>query len=136
MTYRTLVRNVSFLGPRRRGQEEFSRAELLALKAFALLRAHGLRSRIAAEALELAYPAIMNFTTNGKLRSRSAYKIGVRLMSVRGKLIATPLNEAGHPGAEVGRVELDLRGLADLLAAERRINETAHPTHRNLRQVL
>jgi hypothetical protein len=54
MTYRTLVRNVSFMRPRRKGQEEFSRAELLALKAFALLRVHGLRSKIAAAAVELA----------------------------------------------------------------------------------
>jgi hypothetical protein len=127
MTYRALVRNVSFMHPRRKGQEEFSQAELLALKAFALLRAHGLRSSIAGAALELAYPEITRFTTNGKLRSRSAYKIGVRLMSVRGRLVATPINEAGHPGAEVGRVELDLRGVAELLPGVRRTNEKSHP---------
>ena len=127
MTYRTLVRNVSFMRPRRKGQDEFSRAELLALKAFALLRVHGLRSKIAAAAVELAYPAITTFAINGKLRSRSDYKIGVRLMSVRGRLIATPINEAGHSGAEVGRVELDLRGVAELLPGERRTNEKSHP---------
>ena len=120
MTYRTLVRNVSFMRPRRKGQEAFSPADLLALKAFALLRAHGLKSRIAAAAVELAYPAITTFSINGKLRSRSAYKLGVRLMSVRGKLVATPVTEIGHSGVEVGRVELDLRGVADLLPGERK----------------
>ena len=116
MTYQTLLRNVSFLGRRRKGQDAFRRDHLLALKAFALLRAHGLRISIAAAAIEAAFPAISIFANEGKLPIPEAYKVGVRMLSVRGRLLSAPISEPIQLGAEeVGRVELDLRGVAALL---------------------
>jgi hypothetical protein len=124
MTYHTFVRNVSFMRPRRKGQPEFTLAELLALKAFALLRAHGLRSRIAASAVESALPSITTFATEGKLELDSAYKLGVRLMSVKGRLIAASLSGTAPSAAkDVGRIELDIRGVAALLPGQRRTGE-------------
>lgn len=107
--------------PRRRGHPELSREDLLALKAFALLRAHGLNSRIAADAVESAHPSIVTFVKDGKLPSSNTYKVGARLMSVRGRIIAAPINGPVPSGAtEVGRVELDLRGIVELLPGQRR----------------
>ena len=124
MTYRALMRNASIIRSRRKGQPDFSRQELLALKAFALLRAHGLRSRVAGAAVENAYPAITTFATEGMLKRESAYKLGTRLLSVRGKLIAAPIDGITPSGAEeVGRIELDLRGIAALLPGQRRTGE-------------
>jgi hypothetical protein len=128
MTYRTLVRNVSFIRPRRKGQSEFSLQELLALKAFALLRAHGLKSRIAAAAVEIAYHSISTYAIEGKLQSDCDYKLGARLMSARGRLIAAPIHGVAPPGAEeVGRVELDVRGVAALLPGQRRTGDESQP---------
>jgi hypothetical protein len=124
MTYRTLVRQGSFMRPRRKGQAEFTLVELLALKAFALLRAHGLRSGIAAAAIQRAYPSITTFATDGRLQVGTSYQLGVRLMSVRGRLIAATIGgPAPHGAEEVGRVELDLRGVAALLPAQRNTSE-------------
>jgi hypothetical protein len=116
MTYQTLRRNVSFMQRRKKGQGDFPREQLLALKVFALLRAHGLRSSIAAAATESAFPAISLFASKGALPRKDAYKVGARLVSIRGRLIASPLTTELEVGAtEVGRVELDLRGVALLL---------------------
>jgi hypothetical protein len=119
MTYQTLVRHVSFMGRWRKGQDGFRREHLLALKAFALLRAHGLRISIAAGAVEEAFPAILKFTNEGTLPVPEAYKIGVRLMTVRGRIVTAPIDEPMPLGTvEVGRVEFDLRGIAALLPVE------------------
>ena len=116
MTYLTLLRNVSFLGRRRKGQDAFRRDHLLALKAFALLRAHGLKISIASEAIEAAFPAISKFASDGHLPVSDGYKVGVRMLSLRGRLVTAPLEAPIQLGAEeVGRVELDLRGVAALL---------------------
>ena len=116
MTYQTLLRNVSFMGRRRKGQDGFRREQLLALKSFALLRAHGLKISIAAAAVEAAFPAILKFANDGKLPTSEAYKVGVRMLSVRGRLLTAPIEAPIQSGTEeVGRVELDLRGVTALL---------------------
>jgi hypothetical protein len=121
MTYQTLVRNVSFMGRRKKGQGDLPREQLLALKAFALLRAHGLRASVAASTVERAFPTICTFANAGKPPSGGAYKLGARLVSIRGRLRAIPIQDSAPRGAyEVGLIELDLRGVEALLPGERR----------------
>jgi hypothetical protein len=120
MAYHALRRNVSFMRPRRKGQEELPQEHLLALKAFSLLRAHGLRPAIAAAAIEAAYPAILTYTRESRVPSPENYKVGVRLVTVRGKIVAAALDALPQAGVEeVGRVELDLRGIATLLPSHK-----------------
>lgn len=121
MTYYGLLRTdaVSFMRRNRKAQDNFDREHLLAMKAFALLRAHGLRISLAGAAVEAAFPAIREFSHAGKLTSPESYKVGVRLFALRGKVRSAPLHDTPPPGAEeLGRVEVDLRGIAALLPSK------------------
>lgn len=116
--YYALMRQdaVPFMRRKKKAQSSFRREHLLAMKAFALLRAHGLRSIVAGLAVKAAFPAISDFANGGKLASVESYKLGARLFSLKGKLRAIPLHDPAPPGSEeLGRVELDLRGIAALL---------------------
>lgn len=134
--YYALMRQdaVPFMRRKKKAQSSFRPEHLLAMKAFALLRAHGLRSIVAGLAVKAAFPAICDFANDRKLGSSEAYKIGARLFSLKGKLRALPLQDSAPPGSEeVGRVELDLRGIAALLPlsepAATRVDDGAAPHH-------
>jgi hypothetical protein len=119
VTYLALRRHakVSFNPRRIKGQGEFSYAQLLALKSFALLRSHGLKIQAAAEAVEASFPAIEKFAAEGKLPSDSDYKVGVKIVTVRGRLAFAHLQAFESEGVvPVGRVEFDLRGVCALVA--------------------
>jgi hypothetical protein len=134
--YYALMRQdaVPFMRRKKMPQSSFRPEHLLAMKAFALLRTHGLRSIDAGLAVKAAFPAICDFANERKLASLESYKLGACLFSLKGKVRAIPLHEPTPPGSEeLGRVELDLRGIATLLpspllAAERvRIDGSAVP---------
>jgi hypothetical protein len=117
VTYLALRRHgTRSFNPRRlKGQGEFTVAQLLALKSFALLRAHGLKIQVAAEAVEACFPAIEKFALVGKLASESAYKVGVQIIATRGRLGTAPLDVPAGDFITVGRIEVDLRGVSALL---------------------
>jgi hypothetical protein len=117
VTYLALRRQGSrSLIPRRlKGQGEFTVAQLLALKSFALLRAHGLKIQVAAEAVAACFPAMEELASEGKLASESAYKVGVQIVAIRGRLGTAPLDVPAGDFITVGRIEVDLRGIAALL---------------------
>lgn len=91
------------------------RSHILALKAFTLLRSHGLNNALAVRTIEEALPAITVFVRDGEPPNKS-FKFGVRIASVRGRLTMSPIDAPLLPAAkEVGRLEFDLRGIASLL---------------------
>jgi hypothetical protein len=118
VTYQALRRHgaVSFMPRRIKGQGDFTYAQLLALKCFALLRAHGLNIQFAAEAVEAAFSQISLFATQGELEPESAYKVGVQIVATRGKLTVAHLNSREADGViQVGSVAFDLRGVSSML---------------------
>jgi hypothetical protein len=118
VTYLALRRHgTRSFNPRRlKRQGEFTFAQLLALKSFALLRAHGLKIQVAAAAVEASFPAMEKLALEGQLASESAYKVGVQIVAVRGRLGTAPLDLPAGDFAAVGRIEVDLRGISALLA--------------------
>jgi hypothetical protein len=116
--YYALMRQdaVPFMRRKKRAQSSFRYEHLLAMKAFALLRSHGVGSKVAGLAVKAAFQAIRDFANKGELDSRTSYKLGARLFTLRGKLQSAPLNHAAPPGSEeLGRVELDIRGIVVLV---------------------
>lgn len=116
--YYSLMRQeaLPFMRMRRRGHRMFRMEHLLAMKAFGLLRSHGVGSKVAGLAVKAAFQAICDFANEGELESPTSYKLGARLFTLRGKLQSTPLHHAAPPGSkEVGCVEFDLRGIAALI---------------------
>jgi hypothetical protein len=124
VTYHALRRNeaISFMPRKQKGKEEgFPLEQLLALKTFALLRAYGLNSRTAAETVQAAFPAMQTIAGGGQLASDESYKLGVRLVASGGKVALHQLRTLPPKGSiEVGRIELDLRGISSLLPDSKR----------------
>lgn len=121
MTYQTLRRQkaVTFMRPRRKGDGEIPREQLLALKLFGLLRAHGLRASIAVLAVEAAFPAITEFVCGGPLQPVCRNKVGVKMLFQRGRVVAVPIEALDRDrSSEVGRIELDLRGVSQLVPCQ------------------
>jgi hypothetical protein len=105
----------SFISDRIAQKDGLALEHVLALKAFALLRAHGVNRAGAGAAVEAAFPRIRDWVDGACFRSAETYKVGVRIFLVRGKTRVVPLEGALDVDTEIGRIEFDMRVIATLL---------------------
>lgn len=108
--------SVTFLPRRNKRESTFTFAEFIALKTFHTLRAHGMTIKIAAEAVEHAFPKIREFADKGTLGSMDEYIVSINMLALRGKILISHSWESLPQGARtIGRLQLDIRGIAALL---------------------